>query len=558
VGEGIRETFDAVVLACRSDQALAVLGEEASVEERAVLEAVRYQPNRALLHSDPALLPRRRARSGRPGTCLAGADAPTDADGEAPVAVSYLMDRLQPLPFQRPVVVTLNPFNEPDPALTWREIHYSHPVFDAGAIAAQARLPRIQGCDRVWFAGAWTGYGFHRGRPALGGGGGAGARRRAAVAGGRQRAMRPAPLRLLPAVGAGAVMHQRHQPWVHRFSYPTRFLRMPLSQWDTLRVPGLGIDRRVCSDFTAATTARATARHCRPGSVRDSPNAALPRCAIGEVCLQTCPRVFGFVFNPVSFWLCHDRDGRLRAALAEVNNTFGEGHDYLGRTRGPGADRAGDELPARKVFHVSPFFAVQRRVPLPLRPARRPQRGLHRLPRPRRAATRRASVAVCGPSTVSPCGAGCSASRSSHWASSGASTGRRCGCGCAARASTASRRPRSSAPPESRQNIVPAPTARMRMTRPATDLPAFPDTAPPTPRARGGCSSNCCRASAAGRSARDLPGRPHAGLRPWSAGRTASRCMTLRCSATPWPAVTSVSPRPGWTAAGASIIWRRC
>jgi DUF1365 family protein len=357
VGEGIRETFDAVVLACRSDQALAVLGEEASVEERAVLEAVRYQPNRALLHSDPALLPRRRARSGRPGTCLAGADAPTDADGEAPVAVSYLMDRLQPLPFQRPVVVTLNPFNEPDPALTWREIHYSHPVFDAGAIAAQARLPRIQGCDRVWFAGAWTGYGFHRGRPALGGGGGAGARRRAAVAGGRQRAMRPAPLRLLPAVGAGAVMHQRHQPWVHRFSYPTRFLRMPLSQWDTLRVPGLGIDRRVCSDFTAATTARATARHCRPGSVRDSPNAALPRCAIGEVCLQTCPRVFGFVFNPVSFWLCHDRDGRLRAALAEVNNTFGEGHDYLGRTRGPGADRAGDELPARKVFHVSPFFA---------------------------------------------------------------------------------------------------------------------------------------------------------------------------------------------------------
>ena len=160
VGDGVRETFDAVVLACHSDEALAILGEEATAEERSVLAAVRYQPNRALLHSDPALLPRRR-KVWSAWNYLAGEGASTDQDGETPVAVSYLINMLQPLPFQRPVVVTLNPFREPDPALTWREIHYSHPVFDSAAIAAQAELPRIQGCDRVWFAGAWTGYGFH-------------------------------------------------------------------------------------------------------------------------------------------------------------------------------------------------------------------------------------------------------------------------------------------------------------------------------------------------------------------------------------------------------------
>lgn len=156
VGPGFQQTFDAVVLACHSDQSLAILGEEASDEERAVLAAVRYQPNRALLHSDPALLPRRR-KVWSAWNYLAGA-GPRD---EVPVAVSYLINKLQPLPFQRPVVVTLNPYREPDAALTWREIHYAHPVYDSAAIAAQARLPAIQGRDRIWFAGAWTGYGFH-------------------------------------------------------------------------------------------------------------------------------------------------------------------------------------------------------------------------------------------------------------------------------------------------------------------------------------------------------------------------------------------------------------
>ena len=79
--------------------------------------------------------------------------------------------------------------------------------------------------------------------------------------------------------------------------------------------------------------------------------------ADGEVWLQAMPRVLGFVFNPVSFWFCHRADGRLRAVLCDVRNTFGERHFYLLDNGGVIAN--GSEMMARKVFHVSPFFAVE-------------------------------------------------------------------------------------------------------------------------------------------------------------------------------------------------------
>jgi DUF1365 family protein len=76
----------------------------------------------------------------------------------------------------------------------------------------------------------------------------------------------------------------------------------------------------------------------------------------GEVTLVTLPRVLGFGFNPVSFWLCHDREGALAAVLAEVNNTFGERHCYLCRAPEGRPIAADEEIVAEKVFHVSPFF----------------------------------------------------------------------------------------------------------------------------------------------------------------------------------------------------------
>ena len=150
------ERFDAVVLACHSDQALALLGADASAAERAVLSAIPYQKNRALLHTDATLLPRNR-RVWSAWNYTAGADT---RQGR-PVSVHYLINKLQPLPFAQPVIVSLNPHREPQAARVLGEFDYEHPVFNAGAAAAQARLPELQGARNTWFCGAWTRYGFH-------------------------------------------------------------------------------------------------------------------------------------------------------------------------------------------------------------------------------------------------------------------------------------------------------------------------------------------------------------------------------------------------------------
>jgi predicted NAD/FAD-binding protein len=119
-----------------------------------VLAAVRYQPNRAVLHTDASLLPRDR-KLWSAWNYFAGSGDP----GEQPVGVSYLINRLQPLPFETPVVVTLNPAREPDPAKVIAEFDYDHPIFDGPAIAAQQRLADdrlgIQGEGGIWLAGAW-------------------------------------------------------------------------------------------------------------------------------------------------------------------------------------------------------------------------------------------------------------------------------------------------------------------------------------------------------------------------------------------------------------------
>ena len=148
--------FDDVVLACHSDQSLALL-DDASSAEREVLGAIGYHRNRAVLHTDTALLPRRTA------TWAAwNYERASTASGEkAAVCLHYLINKLQPLPFDTPVVVSLNPTTEPSAETVHGEFDYAHPVFDAAAIAAQSRVPMLQGCANTWFCGAWTRYGFH-------------------------------------------------------------------------------------------------------------------------------------------------------------------------------------------------------------------------------------------------------------------------------------------------------------------------------------------------------------------------------------------------------------
>jgi predicted NAD/FAD-binding protein len=149
------ETFDEVVMACHSDQALRLL-DSPPEDVRQVLSAVTYQRNRAVLHTDIALLPRAR-RAWAAWNYLAARVA-TD---RSPVGVSYWLNRLQPLPFARPVIVTLNPPREPAPSTLIAQFDYAHPVFDIGAIRAQQHLPGLQGRGGLWFCGAWCGYGFH-------------------------------------------------------------------------------------------------------------------------------------------------------------------------------------------------------------------------------------------------------------------------------------------------------------------------------------------------------------------------------------------------------------
>jgi len=150
-----RRRFDAVVMAGHADRMLAAL-DRPDPTESDVLGAFRFQENRAFLHRDTRLMPTRRKiwsswnYLGR-----------RDAEGDRAVAVTYWMNHLQRLDAAHDWLVTLNPFEPPQDGLVEREITYHHPVFDARAIAAQARLPDLQGHRRTFYAGAWTGYGFH-------------------------------------------------------------------------------------------------------------------------------------------------------------------------------------------------------------------------------------------------------------------------------------------------------------------------------------------------------------------------------------------------------------
>ena len=149
------QSFDAVVLACHADQAMRLLATP-STAERDVLGAFRYQTNRAVLHHDPDLMPvRRDVWSSWNYLSNAG------ASGSAAASVTYWLDHLQGIATDRPILLSLNPLAPPREDMTIAEFSYDHPQFDRDALKAQARLSEIQGRDRIWFAGAHWGYGFH-------------------------------------------------------------------------------------------------------------------------------------------------------------------------------------------------------------------------------------------------------------------------------------------------------------------------------------------------------------------------------------------------------------
>lgn len=148
-----RERYDQVVMACHSDQALALLG-DADALEHAVLGAIRYQANEAVLHTDERLLPRNRK-------AWAAWNAHVPRQEEASCTVSYCMNILQNLDVDTPLVVTLNRSHAIRAERILRVMQYAHPIHDHAMLRAQARRPELQGRRRTWFAGAYWGWGFH-------------------------------------------------------------------------------------------------------------------------------------------------------------------------------------------------------------------------------------------------------------------------------------------------------------------------------------------------------------------------------------------------------------
>lgn len=165
LADGRHLSADQVVIATHADEALGLLGDPDDLERR-LLGAFRYAPNRAVLHRDPRLMPRRR-RVWSSWNVIGGAAGPVDLRpvctpaGAPPVCVTYWMNRLQPLATATDYFVTLNPIAPIDAADTVAAFDYMHPLFDTAALEAQADLWSLQGRRNTWFAGSYFGYGFH-------------------------------------------------------------------------------------------------------------------------------------------------------------------------------------------------------------------------------------------------------------------------------------------------------------------------------------------------------------------------------------------------------------
>lgn len=157
---GNSEFYDAVIFACHSDQALKILANgdgDGHADELTLLNDVKYKPNRVVLHRDPSFMPKRK-RAWAAWNYLRETDGKGD---ESEICLTYWMNRLQNIDDATPIFVTLNPIREPEPSTVFGEWSFDHPLYDQAAFDAQKQLPSIQGKRSVYFAGAWTGFGFH-------------------------------------------------------------------------------------------------------------------------------------------------------------------------------------------------------------------------------------------------------------------------------------------------------------------------------------------------------------------------------------------------------------
>jgi predicted NAD/FAD-binding protein len=143
--------FDEVIFACHSDQAQQILGTDATQVEAQALNAIRYQPNTAVLHRDETQMPKRR-------DCWSSWIYKSD---NGATSVTYWMNQLQNIPENDPLFVTINPSTKIPSGKVYDTVDFAHPVFDKAALSAQRTIREIQGQNRTWFVGAYNRHGFH-------------------------------------------------------------------------------------------------------------------------------------------------------------------------------------------------------------------------------------------------------------------------------------------------------------------------------------------------------------------------------------------------------------
>jgi predicted NAD/FAD-binding protein len=331
-GNGQVHTFDAVVVATHPGQSLAMLAEPTPAQ-REVLGAMPYSQNLAQLHTDTSVLPRHRgAWSSWNQWSRPGADA---------VTVTYDLTRLMRLPSVDGTryLVTLGAPDLVDPAKVIATRSYEHPIYTPESVAAQRRAGELDS-DRLAFAGAWQGWGFHED----------GARSGLAAAERLGFTWIPTPAAHVPVttprVYRSTVSHTRRAPLKHRFRNTTHLWLVDLDD-----LPDHGVLSPVLGRFEARDHLGDPSR-----SIRENVEAFLAREGItlagGRILMAANARALGYCFNPISVFWCFDADGHPAATVVEVHNTYGDRHAYLVHPDERGRART------TKQMYVSPFHGV--------------------------------------------------------------------------------------------------------------------------------------------------------------------------------------------------------
>jgi predicted NAD/FAD-binding protein/DUF1365 family protein len=333
-GNGVVRSFDAVVVAAHPAQALALLAEP-TVAQREVLGAMPYSSNVAQLHTDTSLLPRNR----RAWASWNQWTRPADGGSSPGVTVTYDLTRLMDLPLHRTdgadgtrYLVTLGAADLVDPGTVIATRHYEHPLYTPESVAAQRRASELDS-DRLAFAGAWQGWGFHED----GARSGVAAARRL----GFDWVAAPPPVRT-PQVYRGVVTHTRRTPLRNRFRNTTHLWLVDLDE-----LP----DHGVLGRFEARDHLGDPGR-----SIRENVERFLEAEGVvvtgGRILMAANARALGHCFNPISVFWCHDASGALAATAVEVHNTYGDRHAYLVHP-----DARGRAL-VPKAMYVSPFHGT--------------------------------------------------------------------------------------------------------------------------------------------------------------------------------------------------------